>query len=71
MEKINFKSYHLKLKIMKINNMFLMKLEKNILLTPEEWVRQNCVQFLIHEKKYPKSLISVEKKLSINTYKTV
>ena len=47
--------------------MFLMKLEKNILLTPEEWVRQNCIQYLIREKKYPKSLISVEKKLSINT----
>ena len=41
--------------------MFLMKLEKNILLTPEEWVRQNCIQYLIREKKYPKSLISVEK----------
>ena len=48
--------------------MFLMKLEKkNVLLTPEEWVRQNCVQFLINEKNYPKSLISIEKKLSINS----
>ena len=37
------------------------------MLTPEEWVRQNCVQFLINEKKYPKSLISIEKKLSINS----
>ena len=33
---------------------------------PEEWVRQHCVQYLIHEKKYPKSLINVEKELKVN-----
>jgi hypothetical protein len=40
--------------------------KKFILLTPEEWVRQNVVQYLIIEKKYPKSLINVEKILKIN-----
>lgn len=40
--------------------------KKFIVLTPEEWVRQHCVQFLIVEKKYPKSLINVEKELLIN-----
>lgn len=41
--------------------------KKFVVLQPEEWVRQNVVQFLIHEKKYPKSLINVEKQLTVNT----
>jgi type I site-specific restriction endonuclease len=39
---------------------------KFIILTPEEWVRQHTVQFLLKEKKYPKSLVNVEKVLKIN-----
>lgn len=39
---------------------------KFILLTPEEWVRQNVVQYILLEKKYPKSLINVEKSLKVN-----
>lgn len=40
--------------------------KKFIIITPEEWVRQHVVQFLLQEKKYPKSLINVEKLLKIN-----
>ncbi|GAG33027.1 unnamed protein product, partial [marine sediment metagenome] len=40
--------------------------KKYIQLTPEEWVRQNFVQFLIQEKKYPESLISIEMFFKIN-----
>ncbi len=36
---------------------------KWLVLTPEEWVRQNVLQYLITNKKYPTSLISVEKKI--------
>jgi len=36
------------------------------MLTPEEWVRQHYVSFLIEEKKYPASLIAIEKKLTVN-----
>lgn len=39
---------------------------KFIVLTPEEWVRQHAVQFLLNEKRYPKSLVNVEKVLKIN-----
>ncbi len=39
--------------------------KKYVVLTPEEWVRQNMVQFL-SEKKYPVSLMAVEKKIVIN-----
>lgn len=40
-----------------------------MVLTPEEWVRQHYVQFLIIEKKYPISLIALEKQFTINNRK--
>ncbi|MED5354958.1 MAG: type I restriction enzyme HsdR N-terminal domain-containing protein [Bacteroidota bacterium] len=40
--------------------------KKFILLTHEEWVRQNCIMFLINEQKIPKVLINVEKKIKVN-----
>lgn len=43
--------------------------KKFVVLQPEEWVRQHCILFLIHEKKYPQSLINVEKELKINQLK--
>jgi len=39
---------------------------KWIILTPEEWVRQHFLKFLAQEKQYPRSLMSVEKKVLIN-----
>ena len=41
--------------------------KKFVLLTSEEWVRQNCIMFLINDKKIPKGLINVEKKIKINS----
>jgi hypothetical protein len=43
--------------------------KKFIVLTPEEWVRQHVIHFLVYQKKYPKSLISVEKMILINGLK--
>lgn len=40
--------------------------KKYVVLTPEEWVRQNFIRFLIEDKKYPASLISVEVGLKYN-----
>ena len=40
--------------------------KKFMLLTPEEWVRQHTVQFLLQDKKYPKSYINVVKLIKIN-----
>jgi hypothetical protein len=37
-----------------------------VVLTPEEWVRQNILQYLIQEKKFPSSLIAVEASLKYN-----
>ncbi len=43
--------------------------KKFVVLQPEEWVRQHCVQYLIQIKGYPESLINVEKELTLNTLK--
>ena len=40
--------------------------KKFIVLTPEEWVRQHVVHFLIEDRHYPKSLINVEKVIKVN-----
>jgi hypothetical protein len=39
---------------------------KWIVLTPEEWVRQNFIRYLIEERHYPVSLISVEHSIRMN-----
>lgn len=36
-----------------------------LLITPEEWVRQNLILFLVQEMKYPSTMISVEKKIRV------
>ena len=38
-------------------------------MTPEEWVRQNVVQFLIQEKKYAQSAINTELIVELNGMK--
>lgn len=38
-------------------------------LTPEEWVRQNMLQYLVQVKKYPASLIAVEKEITLDEIK--
>jgi hypothetical protein len=40
--------------------------KKHIVLTPEEWVRQHFVQYLIRNKNYPKSLIKLEGGLKLH-----
>jgi len=40
--------------------------KKHIIITPEEWVRQHFVQYLINQKKYPKALIKLEGGLRLN-----
>ena len=63
MEQLNFKRYPFTFKN-KENKRYIFDIirKKEILLTPEEWVRQHCLRFLMEEKKYPIGLINVEKK---------
>jgi hypothetical protein len=40
-----------------------------VLLTEEEWVRQNFVNYLITQLKYPSAVIAIEKEISLNDLK--
>ncbi len=40
--------------------------KKFVDVTPEEWVRQHIIHYLINEKQFPSSVISVEKQISLN-----
>ena len=40
--------------------------KKYVVLSPEEWVRQNFIKFLKEEKKYPSVLIAIEKGIKVN-----
>ncbi len=43
--------------------------KKWILLTPEEWVRQNLIQFMHITLRYPLSLMAIEKQLQLGELK--
>lgn len=44
--------------------------KKYLTLNQEEWVRQNFIQYLNKEKKFPLSLMGVERVISYNSLKT-
>ena len=65
---LNLPSYSLKIKEENETSYIFDEIRKKYLvLTPEEWVRQHLIQFLIHEKKYPRSLIRLEGGLKLNS----
>ncbi|WP_232834782.1 type I restriction enzyme HsdR N-terminal domain-containing protein [Pleomorphovibrio marinus] len=40
--------------------------KKNLILTPEEWVRQHIIHYLRKQKEYPKGLFVIERGLQYN-----
>ncbi|MCZ8198522.1 MAG: type I restriction enzyme HsdR N-terminal domain-containing protein [Flavobacterium sp.] len=67
MQKLNFPVYSFRFKNSENKVAIFDEIRKKfIILTPEEWVRQHVVKFLIEEKKYPKSYINVEKLIKVN-----
>ena len=67
MQKLNFPVYSFRFKNSENKVSIFDEIRKKfILLTPEEWVRQHVVQFLLQDKNYPKSYINVEKLIKIN-----
>ena len=67
MQQLNFPIYNFRFKNSENKVSIFDEIRKKfIILTPEEWVRQHVVRFLLEEKKYPKSLINVEKVLIVN-----
>lgn len=67
MQPLNFDRYKFRFKNSENKTAIFDEIRKKfVILTPEEWVRQHVVHYLMVEKKYPKSLINVEKLLKIN-----
>ena len=67
MLKLSFPNYEFRLKKIDEKRFIFDEIRKKYIeLTAEEWVRQNCIKFLINEKKYKSQLIAVEKKIILN-----
>lgn len=67
LEKLNLPAYEYR--IAEKNNqveIFCLIRKRFVLLTPEEWVRQHFINFLVSQHKYPKSMIQVEKEILYN-----
>jgi hypothetical protein len=70
MIKIEYPPYHPRIKKEADVEMIFDTIRRRwVVLSPEEWVRQNFLQYLVHIKKYPASLIAVEKEISLGELK--
>lgn len=70
MYELNFPSYNVRVE--KKNGMvsiYDVIRKKMVKLTPEEWVRQHVVHFLLEHKTYPATLMAVEVGMEIQTMK--
>ncbi|WP_412463774.1 type I restriction enzyme HsdR N-terminal domain-containing protein [Flavobacterium mekongense] len=67
MQKLNFPDYSFRFKNSENKVSIFDDIRKKfIILTPEEWVRQHTIRFLLIDKKYPKSYLNVEKTITVN-----
>jgi hypothetical protein len=70
MIKIEYPPYQPKIKTENEREFIFDEIRKRwVVLTPEEWVRQNFLQYLTKIKKYPASLIAVEKEIKLGELK--
>lgn len=70
MKQLNLPSYSFTITGKEGSRMILDTLRRKFVkLTPEEWVRQNFVRYLIHEGGYPPGLIGIEVMFRYNTMK--
>ncbi|MNJ95117.1 hypothetical protein D3C87_128230 [compost metagenome] len=67
MQKLNFPDYTFRFKNSENKVAIFDEIRKKfIVLTPEEWVRQHVVKYILEQKGYPKSHVNVEKIIKIN-----
>ena len=70
MRRLNFPEYRFRFKNSENKYYIFDEIRRKfVVLFPEEWVRQHVVQFLMQEKRYPKSLINVEKEIRVHQLK--
>ncbi|HEX5025429.1 MAG TPA: type I restriction enzyme HsdR N-terminal domain-containing protein [Agriterribacter sp.] len=66
MIKIDYPQHPYKIKTEKGKEYIFDEIRKQwVSLTPEEWVRQNFLQYLVQVKKFPASLIAIEKEIRL------
>lgn len=67
MRELNFPKYSFRLKS-KENKpaIFSILRKKYLVLSPEEWVRQHCVNYLISEKNYSPNLLNEERQIQLH-----
>ena len=64
---LNFPKYYFRFKSSENKiSVFDQIRKKFVICTPEEWVRQHCISYLLQNKEVPKSLINVEKQIKVN-----
>lgn len=69
-QKLNLPEYTFKFRMYRSRQQIFDAVRKKyIALTPEEWVRQNFIAWLINERHYPSGLIAIEKELLVNELK--
>ena len=67
MQQLNFPTYQFRFKNSENKTAIFDEIRKKfVFLTPEEWVRQHVIHFLLYEKGFPKSLLNAEKQIKIN-----
>ena len=67
MRQLNFKQYSFRFKNRENKPLiFDVVRKKFMVLTPEEWVLQNTIQYLVKELNIPLSLINVEKQIKLH-----
>lgn len=70
MQELNFPAYQFQLNRVEDKHYIFDPIRKKwVVLTPEEWVRQHLILFLVQTKKYPASLLAVERLITFNKLK--
>ena len=68
MDRLNLPAYDFRITTDKENRCHIYDpfRKKNLVLTPEEWVRQHILRYLIEERGFPASLVSAEAGIKVN-----
>ena len=66
LEKLNLPEYHFRFDEKDSKKLIFDEIRKRfVALTSEEWVRQNILKYLVSEKRFPATLISVEQEMKL------
>lgn len=67
---LKYPPFNVRVKNSKGNTLIFDSIRKKwLVLTPEEWVRQHLINYLVNVKNYPASFIAIEKEISLNDIK--